>query len=192
MNQDKTTDKQLIAKIKQGEQMAFSTLVNRWKGRVFQYALRYSNDRFFAEEVMQRVFIQVYQKLDQLRDPDKFKWWMYKIISNECFSEGRKLKRNNELIQPSESLPDATDGRDPYYLYHRNERGKVVLMALQSIPVEQRQVIIMKEYDGMKFREIAEVLEESENTVKSRLYYGLKAMRNILMKHQWTKELYHG
>ena len=84
------------------------------------------------------------------------------------------------------------DGRDPYYLYNREERGKVVLMALQSIPVEQRQVIIMKEYDGMKFREIADVLGESENTIKSRLYYGLKAMKNILMKHQWTKELYHG
>lgn len=192
MDQKYNTDQQLIAGINRGDRMAFTKLVDQWRARVFHYALRYSNDRYFAEEVMQRVFIQVHQKLDQLRDPDKFKWWMYRIISNECLSEGRKVKRKSEVIQNTDALPDFSDFNDPYFLYNKSERGKVVLMALQSIPAEQRQIIIMKEYEGMKFREIAEVLNESENTVKSRLYYGLKAMKNILMKHQWTKELYHG
>ncbi len=192
MNQQYTTDQELIAGIKAGDRTAFTKLVDSWKGRVFHYALRYSNDRYFAEEVMQRVFIHVYQKIGQLREVEKFKWWIYRIISNECLTEGRKIKRKNDVIQSTESLPESSDGKDPYFFYNREERGKVVLMALQSIPVEQRQVIIMKEYEGMKFREIAEVLGESENTVKSRLYYGLKAMKNILMKHQWTKELYHG
>jgi RNA polymerase sigma-70 factor (ECF subfamily) len=66
-----------------------------------------------------------------------------------------------------------------------------VLAALQALPEEQRTVIIMKEYEGLKFREIAEVLELPENTVKSRLYYGLRALRKFFLTTNLKREVYH-
>ena len=69
--------------------------------------------------------------------------------------------------------------RSPEEGYQQREQSRQVLQALQKLPVEQRTVIIMKEYEGLKFREIAEILNISENTAKSRLYYGLKGLKKI-------------
>jgi RNA polymerase sigma-70 factor (ECF subfamily) len=80
----------------------------------------------------------------------------------------------------------------PDELYQQHEKKEIVLAALQQIPTEQRTVIIMKEYEGLKFREIAEILDVSENTVKSRLYYGLKALRNYFLNNDLKREVYHG
>ena len=146
----------------------------------------------FAEEVVQKSFLHLYEKLGQLRDVSKFRGWFYRVINNECFTEGRKLKKKNELFTTTSSFPTVSDKNNPEEIYNMKERGKVVLQALQQIPAEQRQVIIMKEYEDLKFREIAEITGESENTIKARMYYGLDAIRKILLKYNWTKELYHG
>ena len=71
----------------------------------------------------------------------------------------------------------------------KKQQRALVLQALQQIPKEQRTIIIMKEYEGLKFREIADMLEISENTAKSRLYYGLKALRKIFESNQMKKDL---
>jgi len=80
----------------------------------------------------------------------------------------------------------------PDQLYQRAEITRHILSALQQLPEEQRTVIIMKEYEGLKFREIADVLDISENTAKSRLYYGLQNMKKILLSNQASKEICHG
>ena len=179
-------------KAREGNEEAFTTLVGRWHSKVYNYALRYSNDRVFAEEIVQMTFLHLYEKLDQLRDISKFKGWLYRIINNECLTEGRKIKRKKELLISTSSFPTVSDRNNPESLYNKKERGEIVLQVLQQIPEEQRKVIIMKEYEGMKFREIAEITGESENTIKARMYYGLDAMRKILTQYKWTKELYHG
>jgi RNA polymerase sigma-70 factor (ECF subfamily) len=184
-------DHELVSRIKAGHHEAFNALVRRWQKKTYNYAYRYSNDRIFAEEVVQKTFVHVYEKIDQLRDINKFKSWFYRILNNECFSEGRRLKRRKDVFTNSSELPTITDRVNPESIYQKEEKCKYVLMALQQIPEEQRQVIIMKEYEGLKFREIADVLGQSENTIKSRMYYGLDAMKKILLQHQWTKELYH-
>ena len=69
----------------------------------------------------------------------------------------------------------------------QSQLGSILQLALNQLPAEQRIVVIMKEYEGLKFREIAEILEEPENTVKSRMYYGLKKLRTLF--EQWNIEL---
>ena len=71
---------------------------------------------------------------------------------------------------------------------HRTELADILQAALSELNVEQREVVIMKEYEGLKFREIAEVLNISENTVKSRMYYGLDGLRKILDRKNITKD----
>jgi RNA polymerase sigma-70 factor (ECF subfamily) len=88
-------------------------------------------------------------------------------------------------------MPITRDFLTPEGVYQKKEMKEIVLATLQKIPDDQRKVILMKEYEGLKFKEIAEVLNVSENTIKSRMYYGLDAMRKILIEKNITKELYY-
>ena len=182
----------LIQKIRSGDENAFSELVGIWHTRIYNFALRYSNEQHFAEEVVQKTFIQVYEKIHQLEDVCKFQPWLYRITSNCCLSQGRVKQRYFQFIKgmnESHYNSDAID--DPGKLYDKREREQMVAELLQILPEEQRTVILMKEYEGLKFREIAEILGESENTVKSRMYYGLDAMRKYLSNQKYIKELYY-
>ncbi len=179
----------LVKRMRNGEESAFTQVMDQWKDRVFNYALCYSNDHYFANEVVQKTFIQVFEKIDQLKEPAKLQAWVYKIASNNCRSEGRSRARLR--MSPPEDIPQFVDENTPAKKYEQQERISAVKKLLQRIPPSQRQVIIMKEYEGLKFREIAEILGESENTIKSRMYYGLDAMKKILISENLNNEIYY-
>lgn len=190
MNYEKT-DEKLVLEIRDGNERSFNTLVSRWYKRIYNYALRYGNDTTLAEEVTQKAFIRVYQKINTLKDVSKFKPWFYRIANNYCVTETRKNVRKRKVMAEVENTPVIADYTSAQTSFEKNEKCQLVRQALQQIPEEQRQVIIMKEYEGLKFREIADILGESENTIKSRMYYGLDAMRKLLTQLEWTKELYY-
>ena len=179
-------ERQLVIRLRKGEERAYQQVMDQWHQRIFNFALRYSNDRYFAAEVVQRTFIQVYEKIDQLKDASKFRPWLYRIASNCCASEGRRRRRSSfaDLNQAAYREPDQSN---PARDFEKVEMRQTVKEVLQMIPAEQRKVIIMKEYEGLKFREIAEITGESENTIKSRMYYGLDAMRKILNQKKIDK-----
>ncbi|MCB0667785.1 MAG: sigma-70 family RNA polymerase sigma factor [Saprospiraceae bacterium] len=190
MQQETSTSLELVQRLRRGDAGAYQLIVDQWQHRVFNFALRYSNDQYFANEVVQKTFIQVFEKIDQLKDPAKLKSWLYKIASNNCCNEGR-LKSRVSFSVLDDQVPQRADFDTPARSYEKAEMKALVEDVLQKIPPEQRQVIIMKEYEGLKFREIAEILGESENTVKSRMYYGLDAMRKILLNNNLSKDIYH-
>ncbi len=180
----------LIEKVKAGDEKAFSRLVGMWHKRIYNFAYRFAGREEIAEEVVQQTFIQVFQKVSQLKDVASFKPWLYRIASNCCNNEGRKIKRQQRLQR--ERVETSWDDPDtPESLYRRKELNQLVLDVLGMIPEEQRTVIIMKEYEGLKFKEIADALGESQNTIKSRMYYGLDAMRKILSNRNLSKEIYY-
>jgi RNA polymerase sigma-70 factor (ECF subfamily) len=182
---------ELVARMRKGESDAFQLVMDQWQHRVYNFALRYSNDQHFAHEVVQKTFIQVFEKIDQLKDPSKLRSWLYRIASNNCCSEGRLKARHQYSGIEEKSGIGEIDPDTPAKRIEKKELTMMVKEVLQQIPADQRQVIIMKEYEGLKFREIADVLGESENTIKSRMYYGLDAMRKILLSKNLTKDLYY-
>lgn len=147
------------------------------------------HDHDKAMDVMQKSFIKMYRSLDQLRDQAKFKPWLYTIVVNYCKSDLRSGTR----IQPmDEALYDQKDqAKEPDQTFEQVELKEIMLNALQKIPEEQKAIIILKEYEGFKFHEIAETLNISINTAKSRMYYGLKAMRKVLLDNPKSKEIYY-
>lgn len=187
---DASSSAELVQKMRKGDDSAYQIMMDQWEKRVYNFALRYANDSHFAMEVVQQTFIQAFEKIDQLKDPSKLKSWLYRIASNNCSSEGRRIARRKH-VQVNEQVLTYQDPSNPAKTYERKELKVLVLETLQQIPEEQRQVIIMKEYESLKFREIADILGESENTIKSRMYYGLDAMRKILQNKNLTKEIYY-
>lgn len=171
--------RQLIIKAQTGNQAALNQLFSDWYRRVYNTAYKYFSDAQLAKEISQQTFVVVQEKLIQLRDPATFKVWLYRITMNQCHEHYRKQKTRTNYEEKYGLSTMMSTPKSPDTLYEKNEQAQLILQAIQQLPVEQRTVLIMKEYEGLKFREIAETLGISENTAKSRLYYSLKALRKM-------------
>jgi RNA polymerase sigma-70 factor (ECF subfamily) len=174
----------------QGDEKSFSWLVNQWYHRIYNFGNKYFNDHDMAMEITQKTFVTMHQKIKDLKKIEAFTGWLYTIAVNKCREEDRKMKRKKWI-----SIFSSEQGNNhpkPAYMvksydnpennFQKKELSEMLSLALSKIPSEQKTVLIMKEFEGLKFREIAEVLQLSENTVKSRVYYGLKALKNIMQK----------
>lgn len=174
----------IIEKAKRGDATAFNKLVGLWFKRIFNFCLKYFGDHDLAMETTQKTFIALHKHLPKIRENNSLKCWMYKVALNHCHEEERKMKNKKHFsIFQNREAHNKSDG---YYHPERQlntmEKQKWLEELLMTLTEEQRVVVIMKEYEDMKFREIAEVLKVSENTVKSRLYYGLNSLRKQINK----------
>lgn len=190
---------QLIEHAILGDEHSFNQLVDLWYKRIYNYAFKQCSDDALAADISQKTFIAVYRNLKKLKDIRSFKPWIYRIATNFCIEEGRKkaraktvsftLTRNEEgdaIVSEDGVAEGAT--YNPEMSFRQQELERILLASLHGLPKEQRSVIIMKEYEGMKFREIAEVMNTSENTVKTWLYRGLKVLKRQLEEQKITKE----
>lgn len=185
----------IIDRAKLGDKGAFNKLVSLWHKRIYNFSLKYFNDHDLAIEATQKTFIKVFDHLGQLKEIEKFKSWIYVIALNQCREEDRKFGRLSKMFVSSDEVSEVKYKQEhttsPESDYVRTEMSDIVTQAINELGEEQKAVLIMKEYEGLKFREIAEILSVSENTVKSRLYYGLNHLKKILEKSRAFNESYH-
>lgn len=188
----------LIERARQGDKNAQGKLVQLWYKRIYNYCYKFFLDHDLAMEAAQKTFISMCRNLDALQDILRFKSWLYKIAVNSCREEARKMKNAKAVSFDVVANGDGEDSpgwekalrrsENPERQYQQQELSDLLQQCLLELSAEQREVVIMKEYEGLKFREIAEALNISENTVKSRMYYGLDAMKKILERRQITKD----
>lgn len=184
-------DAQLVQEFLGGNHQAFNSLVYRWQDRIHHFAYRFFASSDDAAEITQKTFIKAYAKLDTLEDADKFGSWIYSIANRLCLDElrrpGRKRASSYESLKeaPQTEVASAADEK-----LLRNEGLVLLHKALLQLPVEQRVVVIMKEYEGLTFKEIAEIQQEPINTVKSRMYYGLSALKKTFDSWNINKEVF--
>lgn len=182
------SDDQIIERTLAGETDAFSLLVRRWERPIYGLSYRMLGKDEDARDVCQETFLAAFRNLRKFRGDARFSSWLYRIALNACHS---KLRKQSSAPEHSIDYQDE-DGRKyeiadtdaelmPDRL-QRDQRADYVRKALQALPGEMRQVIIMKEYEDLTFAEIAEILEIPISTVKSRLYTGLQQMRIRLEK----------
>jgi RNA polymerase sigma-70 factor, ECF subfamily len=176
------SDDQIIERTLAGETDAFSLLVRRWERSIYGLSLRMLGRDEDARDVCQETFLAAFRNLRKFRGDAKFSSWLYRIALNACNS---RLRKHSAMAEQSIDQDDG-DGRmyeiadngleDLPERLQRDQRAKMVRKALQSLPAEMRQVIIMKEYEELTFAEIAEILQIPVSTVKSRVYTGLQQM----------------
>lgn len=178
------SDDQLIDRVLRGEPDAFGTLVHRWERPIYGLTFRMLGHSEDARDATQETFLSAYTNLKHFRGDAKFSSWLYRIALNVCHSKLRRRpgRKDASLEQQQEDAgfePAAPDAAvDDRIL--GDQVGEHVRRALAAIPVEMRQVIIMKEYEELKFHEIAEILDIPVSTVKTRMYTGLKELRKRL------------
>ena len=196
-------DGELMQKIMEGDMRAFDVLVRRWEHQLFNLIYRIVGDFETSKDIRQEVLMRVYQAAKRYRPRSQFKAWLYRIAVNCSINELRKRERSqmipltmlyqnrNGEQQPFASiLPDPNPGPDE--LIQQNEIAECIWDALRRLPDEQRIVVVLRHYEGMKFQQIASLLNCPLGTVKSRMHHGLERLRVMLKNIGWEGEVSHG
>ncbi len=163
-------EKDIIELAKAGDSKAWEKLIYIWQPKIYYFVLKYLGNEEDAKDVTQEVFFSVFKNLPSLRNSEAFSSWIYKIALN-CIRQHVKKSVKNRQFQLSE----------PIYFQPKREEG-LVEKALDYLPSQQKEVILLKEIEGFSIKEIARMLSIPEGTVKSRLFYGLKSLREIYLK----------
>jgi RNA polymerase sigma-70 factor, ECF subfamily len=181
------SDEQLLGRFRGGDKASFDLLVGRWEAPLYGFVYKYLGQQEEARDVCQETFLRIYRSADRFREGAKFSTWLYQIALNLCRDIARRRQRWDRILPSVRRHDDARPAAEP--VDSADDAEKAVLRAwqrmrvrnaLETIPSEQREVVVMKEFQGLKFREIAEILGCPESTVKSRMYYGLANLRIAL------------
>ena len=184
------TDNDLVKRVVAGEGEAFNLLVGRWEKKLYNYAFRLTGNREDAFDICQDTFTRAFEQIRHLKDASKFSFWLFKIARNFSISKFRhsqSLPRtqsangDEDELDLENLLPGSTQVRmDRGHSFEPSEVRLIIERALDHLPFEQRETVILKVFEGLKFSEIAEIAECPVSTVKSRLYLGLNQLKRIL------------
>lgn len=184
-------DDRLLAQVAAGDRRAFETLYDRYAAVVFGLALRMLGDRSSAEEAVQEIFWRVWQRLGSFDRSRAFAPWLFGIAHNYCIDELRRRKvRPQPVYEDDEhpvlsSIPDESDVGDTAI---QAEQQRTVRAAIDQLPDEQRQALLLAYYGGLTQQEIAARLGNPLGTVKTRMRLGLQKLRALLEGQSLAEE----
>ena len=179
------TDEELVARSVSGDTDSCNQLVVRWERPIYALAYRVLGREEDARDVCQEAFLRAFRGLQGFRGQAKFSSWLYRITFNLCRDWMRRERRvalmqAPEGVDPLEPAVADTTAESSEGLVIRRDLGRTVSKAMMVLSVEQRTVIILKEYHGLTFQEIADLVDCPLSTVKTRLYQGLSVLRRHL------------
>lgn len=170
------SEKKLINKAKQGDKKAWLKLVEEFEKPIYHYCLRMLGNPDDAVDMLQEAFISIYKSLDSFRFDSSFKTWAIRIAHFRCIEFYRKRK----VCQQLDDLPEQINESDkdcPEASLFKVQSNEQVINAMSQLPWEQRNVIELKFFQNYTFEQIAQQLDVSSNTVKSRLYSALNKLK---------------
>ncbi len=185
--QRRAEDAALVERVIQNDQAAYRLLVERYQGKIYAVAYGVLQNREDAREVTQEAFIKAYRNLPGFRRDSSFYTWLYRITVNLAIDFRRKAYRGRETaLDEARITPEDAHHTGPRPLatpsqnYDRKQLGTKIRKAIDSLPHDQRTAIVLREIQGLSYKEIAETMGCAEGTVMSRLYYGRKKLQSIL------------
>lgn len=179
------TDEDLVARSRGGDLESFNQLVLRWERPIYALAYRVIGREEDARDVCQETFLRAFRALQGFKGEAKFSSWVYRIALNLCRDWMRRQRRAPTVqmpdgVEPQELAAERGPAESIEDLVSRRELSLVVGRAMALLPDEQRTAIVLKEYHGMTFQEIAELQGCPLSTVKTRVYQGLTVLRRHL------------
>ncbi len=189
MDLDKMTDLELVEAVKGGNKNAFATLVKRYQNKVYSTVLRMCRSREDAEDISQEIFLKVYSGLSRFRAESSFSTYLYKICTNTTIDHIRKqnstvdttslYKESDDglyLVEPEDSAPS------PMASLEQKEKIALLRQAIEALPENHREIIILREINELSYDEIGEILDLEEGTVKSRINRARAKLKKELEK----------
>lgn len=182
-----TSDEQIVERALTGDAEAFGEIVQRWERRIFVLSFGMLGREEDARDATQETFLAAFRNLRAFRGEAKVSSWLHRIAVNQCITRQRRAKVRSESALETEEEKDASSfaapiSYSPARVVEGRETSAAVRLAVNSLPVELRQVVVMKEFEELTFKEIADALDLPLSTVKSRLYTALKQLEMRLQK----------
>ena len=190
-----TDDLTLVQRVRSGDQRAFKQLVERYQRKVYAVAYGMLKDKEEARDVAQEAFVKVYKYLDHFKGDASFYTWLYRITANICIDQMRKKGTSRgDAVEFDETI--ATDtaeanigalgsklGTNPQKAMLRKELAEKIELALQEVPEKHREILLMREVEGMSYEDLAKVLGIPKGTVMSRLFPARLKVQKILNEY---------
>lgn len=180
----------LVSRATQGDQEAFSEIVDKYSTLMLRTATMIVGDRDIAEDVVQDALIQAWHHLPDLRKAGALRPWLMRIVVNQCISFKRRLARTTTFMrqalseQETDLIAQAADDHKG-----RMERDWDLAQAIESLPMKQRVVVVLHYYNSMTLPEMAQTLNTSENTLKKRIQAALTNLRRLLRSSSMEDEM---
>ncbi len=182
------SDEELMIKCSKGDRKAFDILFQRYQNRLLNFIYRVVGDEHLAEDLFQETLIRVIKAAPSYKPLARFSTWLYQIALNVCKDELRKKKRRWMIDNPApESGHWEAISSHPVSLEQEVEEREqlgVLRRAIDSLSLEHRMVLVMREYEGLSYEEIASLLDIPVGTVKSRMHYALQRVRNYVVRRE--------
>ncbi len=180
-------DEELVAEVLAGDRDRFGDLVERYQGRLVNYLYRLLRNLDEAHELAQEVFLKVYQALDRYDPRYRFSTWLFRVAQNAAIDQIRR--RRLKLVPIHRQEEGDEEGRDwdlpgpergPYRHLRNRERGEAIQQAIDALPWEYRELIVLRHYGELSYEEIAGVKEMPLGTVKNKLFRGRQMLKEKL------------
>lgn len=186
--ESREADIEMVLAVREGDTTAYRGLVEKYQTRVYQMVYGMLRNQEDARDITQDAFVKAYDNLARFRLESSFYTWIYRIAMNLAIDFLRKQKRRGTTeFDETIANRDGTGAIDeqhhqdsPSKSLERKQLYDRIMAALQELPEDQRQVILLRELEGLSYKEIADVMEIPEGTVMSRLYYARKKLQKLL------------
>lgn len=185
------SDAQLVGELQEGSRAAFAALYQRYKHRAYVACLRLLGDAEAASDVVQGVFLKLYERSSQIREPERFRQWLFTAIRHDCLTCIGQIHRDSRAREEL-NRPDAAPGSET-----EQERSAALntLLAreIDKLPAELKEAVILREYEGFSYQEIAEITGVKIGLVKFRLFTARKRLARALspvLKGQAENEMH--
>jgi RNA polymerase sigma-70 factor (ECF subfamily) len=185
--QDKTSpntnvDAALVAQASGGDMAAFETLVQRYRNEVFALSYHFVHEREQAWDISQEVFIKAFRHLNGFRGEAGFKTWLLRITANQCKDYLKKRKLDTVPLEGLSGARSQSATPTPRDQIERDELGKAIATAVDALPMKHRTAFVLREYEGLSYEEMAQVMNCSQGTVMSRLHHARKKLQISLQR----------
>jgi RNA polymerase sigma-70 factor (ECF subfamily) len=171
-------DREIVARVRAGEQEAYRLLVRRYQDMLFRHALRMTSEHDVAADLVQASFVKAYTNLAHCRDPERFGAWLYRILANACKDHLKSKRRRDVSLEDQTNLADAAVS--PAAALERSELRGVLNAAIAKLPESLREAFVLKHVEGRSYEEIAEMLDTSVPALKMRVHRAREALKDAL------------
>ena len=185
---EQPTDEDLVAAVLEGDRERFGDLIDRYQGRLVNYLFRLLRNADDAHDLAQEVLVKVYQVLDRYDPQYKFSTWLFRVAQNAAIDQIRRRRLKVVSLRQEDEEGEGRDWdlpspeRGPYGELRNQERGEAIQEAIESLPWEYRELILLRHFGELPYEEIARIKEMPLGTVKNKLFRGRQMLKEKLQE----------